>query len=129
MDPEVFQLARKLQTKLERINVQEDRDTFLWVHGFLVALVDRIEALIPTLRTERLKKSPKADLDEARRILNELTRKMSLSDESDSLEQIERELGGLDPEGTACVPAKRKPGPKGLSGGAALPLPDNDLKM
>ena len=34
MDPEVFQLARQLQTKLERIKVQEDRDTFLWVHGF-----------------------------------------------------------------------------------------------
>ena len=45
MDPVVFQLARQLQTKLERINVQEDRDTFLWVHGFLVAVVDRIEAM------------------------------------------------------------------------------------
>jgi hypothetical protein len=92
MDPEVFRLARQLQTKLERINVQGDRDTFLWVHGFLVGLVDRIEASIPTLKTERLKTSSNADLDEARRILNELTLKMGLSDEPDSLEQIEREL-------------------------------------
>jgi hypothetical protein len=54
---------------------------------------------------------------------------MGPSDEPDSLEQIERELGGPESDESAGVPARRKPGPKGLTGGAALPLPDSDLKM
>jgi hypothetical protein len=36
------------------------------------------------------------------------------------------ELGGAE---DAPVPVTRKPGPKGLRGGAAVPLPGEDLPM
>jgi hypothetical protein len=55
------------------------------------------------LRLKKIKTSSKADLDEAKRLLKQLLLKMGLSDEPDSLEQIERELGGLDPGNTVGV--------------------------
>jgi hypothetical protein len=73
MDQQVFELARQFQTKLERIDAQADRDSFIWAHGFLIGLIDRIETSIPTLRAIRLQTSSKADLYEAKRILSELT--------------------------------------------------------
>jgi len=64
----------------------------------------------------------KRDLDKASRILKKLTSKMGLEEDSDSLERIARELDGEDPPTAGPgVRAKRKPGPKGLSGGVALP--------
>ena len=51
-----------------------------------------------------------------------------LPDDTDRLEQIERELEDEDPDHAVGVPAKKKPGPKGLVGGVALPLPGSDSK-
>jgi hypothetical protein len=133
MDQQVFELTRQLQARLGRIDIQADRDTFVWIHGFLVGLIDQIETSMPHLKTPSAQKSAMANvmgnLAEAHRTLNELTLKMGVSDNPDSLEQIERELGGTDPDNLAGVPSRLKPSPKGLSGGVALPLPDSDFKM
>jgi hypothetical protein len=93
------------------------------VHGFLITLVEQIEKSIPALTLKRTRSS-ESDLDEAERIINGLNMKFGRLDEPDSLERIETELEGSGPDDPAGVPAKRKPGPKGLSGGAALPLPE-----
>jgi hypothetical protein len=123
LDQDVIELARQLQLRLQRIDPRADRATFEWAHGFLITLVEQIERSIPALTLKRISSS-KSDLDEAERILKELRIKFGRLEEPDSLERIEKELEGLDPDDPAGVPAKRKPGPKGLSGGAALPLPE-----
>jgi hypothetical protein len=123
MDQDVIELARQLQLRLQRIDPRADRATFEWVHGFLITLVEQIEKSIPALTLKR-RRSSESDLDEAERIINGLSAKFGRLDEPDSLERIEKELEGSGPDDSAGVPAKRKPGPKGLSGGAALPLPE-----
>lgn len=52
---------------------------------------------------------------------------IDLRDDPDSLERIEKELGDPGLDELPAVPAKRKPGPKGMSGGAALPLANNGV--
>src|ERR1700722_11130413 len=128
MDQQLFELARQLQTKLERIDPEMERDTFEWAHDFLIRFIDRIETSVPALKVKRLQMSARADMNEASRILKKLTLDMGLPDDLDSLEQIERELGA-DPDEGVGVPAKQKPRPKGSSGGAALPLPNSDFKI
>ena len=83
---------------------------------------------MPTLREKREKAEAKADREEVERRLKEMRLEGDLPDDPDSLEQIERELEDEDPDHPVGVPAKRKPGPKGLTGGVALPLPESDSK-
>lgn len=123
MDQDVIELARQLQLRLQRIDPRADRATFEWAHGFLITLVEQIEKSIPALTYKRISSS-ESDLDEAERIINGLSVKFGRLDEPDSLERVEKDLEGSEPGDPAAVPAKRKPGPKGLSGGAALPLPE-----
>jgi hypothetical protein len=129
VDQPIIEIAQQLQSRLERLDPQTDRDTLIWAHGFLTGLVNGIRARVPEFTTlsHRLT-SVKEDLHEAKRILQELDSRSAhrLTDDPDSLERIERELE--DP-GDAPVPARPKPGPKGLSGGAAAPLPESDLTM
>jgi hypothetical protein len=66
----------------------------------------------------------------SRRALKKLREMKLMSDEPDSLERLLDDLDESGPAETSGVPANRKPGPKGLSGGVALPLPtDTDYKM
>jgi hypothetical protein len=123
MDQRVIELATHLQAALLRIDPQGGRETLEWAHGFLIALIERIEKSVPGLTLKRVRASD-SNLDEAERILDELALKIGLADGPDSLEQIEKELGDPGLDDAPGVPAKRKPGPKGLSGGAALPLPE-----
>ena len=76
--------------------------------GFLIALVEQIEKSMSALTLKRIS-SCESDLDEAERIANQLSMKFNRLDEPDSLEQIERELQGSDPDDPAGVPAKRSP--------------------
>jgi hypothetical protein len=126
MDPRVFELARRLQAQLTRIDEQAEREAFQSVHGLLIELIARLEAAMPALREKRERAEAKADREEAKRLLKEMELEGDLPDDTDSLEQIERELEDEDPDHPVGVPAKRKPGPKGMAGGVALPLPDND---
>jgi hypothetical protein len=126
MDPQVFDLARQLQAKLAQINERADRDAFHSVHGMLIKLVDGIETAMPELREKREKDGAKADREKVKRLLKKMKLEGDLPDDPDSLEQIARELAGEDPDHPVGVPAKRKPGPKGLTGGVALPLPESD---
>ena len=120
MDEQLITLGQQLQSRIERLEAHADEGTLLWVHSFLRDLIDRMETATPELKAKRLRR----DLNEASRILNELTSKMVLERFPDSLEQTERALGGEEPYAAGpAVPAKRRPGPKGLSGGVALPLP------
>jgi hypothetical protein len=66
----------------------------------------------------------------SRRLLRKLRETTLLGDDPDSLERLLNDLGESGPTETSGVPANRKPSPKGLSGGVALPLPtDTDYKM
>ena len=96
------------------------------VHGLLIELIDGLETAMPALRAKREKAEAKANQQEAARLLKEMKLAGDLPDEPDILEKIKRILGDEGPGDPVGVPAKRKPGPKGLSGGVALPLPDSD---
>jgi hypothetical protein len=124
MDQQVTELAQQLQARLQGLDPRVDRETFEWAHTFVSNLVAQIEKAIPALSLKRIN-SAESDLDEAERLPNELRSRLGERDEPDSLEEIERELGS-GPEHPTGVPAKRKPGPKGRSGGVALPLPHGD---
>jgi predicted nuclease with TOPRIM domain len=128
MDPQILKLARELQAELSPINDQTEVDRLESIHGKLIELMDCLEAALPKLREKRKKAETKVDLAEAMRRLRELTSNLDLPEGKDSLEQIIRELRGDDPADPVGVPAKKKPGPKGLTGGVALPLPDSDSK-
>lgn len=129
MDESASNLAQQLQLRLKQIDPISDRTTYEWLHGFLVALVKQIEKSIPTLALKQRSPS-KLDRGEVERRAKELLAEFGrLDDAADSLEWIERELEGPEPDDPAAVPAKRKPGPKGLSGGVAVPLPHNDVDM
>lgn len=129
MDERVYEIAHRLQTSLERIDPQADRDTLIWAHGFLAGLLNQLQARVPEVKVRRKRPSwAKDDREESQRLTSELLERAArlMKDDPDSLEKIERELG--EP-GAAPVSAKRKPGPKGLIGGVALPLPESDLTM
>ena len=124
MDEPIINLAQQLELRLKQINPLADRATFEWVHGFLIALTDWIEKSIPALASKP-RSSSESDWGELKRLAKEMQAKLNDLDDLDSLERIERELEGPESGDPAAVPSKRKPGPKGLSGGAALPLPDH----
>lgn len=126
MDPQLFKLARQLQTKLAQIDDQANPDAFESVHGLLIEFIDCIETAIPGLKAQRLLAEIKANRQEATRLLKEMKLGRELPDERDIIEKIKRLLGDEGPGDPVGVPAKRKPGPKGLTGGVALPLPDSD---
>jgi len=128
MDPQVFELARQLENKLALMDEQTEPGTYESVHSLSIKLIACLEAAMPTLREKREKAEAKADREEVERRLKEMRLEGDLPDDPDSLEQIERELEDEDPDHPVGVPAKRKPGPKGLTGGVALPLPESDSK-
>src|SRR4051794_23331264 len=103
MNQDVFALARQLQKKLDQVNPEADRDTFVWIHGFLIGLINRVESAIPALGIESPLAFSPADRAEDRRLASQLALE-SLPDEPDSLDEIERELAGEDPDGTPGVP-------------------------
>jgi hypothetical protein len=129
MNGQVLHLARRLQAMLEDVDPQKDRDTLVWAHGLLTGLVDHIQNRIPELAKSASALKTTSDLrEESKQILAELKSvETGFKDDrgSDSLDEIEREMEGPD---DAPVPSKRKPGPKGLSGGTAVPLPDRNLQ-
>jgi hypothetical protein len=125
MNGKLLHDAQRLQRALQSFKPDEDRDTLVWAHGFLTAIVKNIEAQVPDLMTTSIV------LDETRAQLDELLRKAGersviAKRDLDSLEEIQENLD--DPDGSP-VPVKLKPGPKGRSGGATAPLPESDLPM
>ena len=107
-------------------NEEADSDLFESVHGLLIELIDGLETAMPALRAKREKAEAKANQQEAARLLKEMKLAGELPDERDIIENIKRILGDEGRGDPVGVPAKRKPGPKGLTGGVALPLPDSD---
>jgi hypothetical protein len=114
MDPKLFKLARQLQTKLSRIDDQADSDAFDSVHALLIEFIGCIENAIPGLKAQRLLAQAKVNREEATRLLKEMKLGRELPDERDIIEKIKRILGDEGPGDPVGVPAKRKPGPKGI---------------
>jgi hypothetical protein len=106
MDPQLFALARQLQTKLARINEEADSDLFESVHGLLIELIDGLETAMPALRAKREKAEAKANQQEAARLLKEMKLAGDLPDEPDILEKIKRILGDEGRGDPVGVPAK-----------------------
>jgi hypothetical protein len=125
MDKIVVTLAEQLQLRLKQIDPASDRTTYRCAHGFLAALLKDVEKLIPSLPSNQRIFS-KSDRNEVERKAKELLAELERLDDTDSLERLERELGGPEPDAPAGAPVKRKPGPKGVSDGVALPLPDQE---
>jgi hypothetical protein len=123
MNGRVVSAAKRLQGNLEAIDPVKDRDTLVWAHGFLSGLVEFVQSRVPDLMSASMFLQMSSE-DLA--VLN--TQSATDRGDPDSLERIERELNGEDPD-DAPVPAKRKPGPKGLSGGASVRIPDSKLPM
>ena len=109
MDGKVLHAAQQLRKQLESLDPQQDRDTLVWSHGFLTGLVKHLESSLPDLMTSKtLLESLRADLD--------------------SMLQSKK-FDDFDESGDAPVLAPLKPGPRGLIGGAVVPLPDNEPPM
>lgn len=125
MDESAINLAEQLQLRVKQLDPVSERSTYRWLHGFLTALVKEVEKSIPALAPQP-PGSSKSKKEELEQKVKELLADLDRSDDPDSLERIEQELEGPEPDNPAGVPAKRKPGPKGLSGGAALPLPESN---
>jgi hypothetical protein len=122
MNGRVQDAAERLHRLLEQADPVKDRDTVVWALGFLSALVTRLELRVPDLFDESTLRGRAAEaMDRLRKQFPDAFKE--LGKDPDSLEQIERELSGDEP-GDAPVPARRRPGPKGLSGGAAVPFPE-----
>jgi hypothetical protein len=111
MDGKLLHAAEQLRKQLNLLD-DHDRDSFVWLHGYLTSVVQDLESRLPDLMTS------KTLLDTLKARLASLP--SGRFDEPDSLDLLNDELGD------APVPAKLKPGPKGLSGGAIAPLPDNE---
>jgi len=116
MDGRILAMTERLESALSRIDVNQDRDTLVWAHGFLSSVLKGIERQIP-------------DLTSSATLLQTLKEKIDFKENldsgaPDSLDDIEREM-----EGGPGVPATGKTGPKGRTGGTALPLPDGDRAM
>jgi hypothetical protein len=135
-------IAQELQTKLNSINPETDRASLIWAHGFLTSVVENIAAHIRELEVAK-KPTPIETIsklqEEARRLLDDMerrTEKCTCGDQSrrpsvqELLKRFRDELDDTNPTELSGVPAKITPGPKGLSGGVALPLPAyTDYKM
>jgi hypothetical protein len=80
--------------------------------------MEQIEKLIPASALKQLSSS-ESDWNELERLAKKARARLDRVDDPDSLERIERELEGHEPDDPAGVSARRKPGPKRLSGGAA----------
>jgi len=107
MDGRLLSLAERLQERIGSLDPLRDRDTLVWAHGFLSSIIKNIESEVPDFITAA-------------------TRHQSIREKLNSI-RFDRPQDGEDAAEDAGVPATRKPGPKGLSGGAALSLPDSDL--
>ena len=109
MDEKVLETARQLRAQLENVD-PEDYYTLAWSHGFLNSVIQYLESRLPDYMI------PKGTLENIRAVLDSMLQQLGNLDDSDE-------------PGDAPVPAKLKPGPKGLSGGAIAPLPDNELPL
>ena len=159
MNRDLFDIAQKLQAKLNSISPEVDPASLIWAHGFLTGLVENLASHIPELADSgpRDKSGTDPSLRRSRKFrgrqdgssiapsgvvhtanspstaagfLKELRDMQLMGDEPDSLERLMDELDQSDPTETTSVPANLRPGPEGLVGGVALPLPtDSDYKM
>lgn len=110
MDGTVFNAAQKLQRAIDKTT---DEQTLIWAHGFLTGVIKSIENRVPDLmNSNTLIQSLRADLDEMMRKDPRLFAGNGMDDAED-----------------APVPARNTRGPKGRSGGAAVPLPNPDQPM
>src|SRR5437867_228155 len=116
MDEEVLTLARRLQARLEGVDPLNDRDTLVWAHGLLTGIQSRI----PELSNRAMDRKTVSDSqEELKQILKELKARTGLEDDDmDSLDEIERELGGPDDARY----------PQGENPSTAVPL-DRDLPI
>jgi hypothetical protein len=83
MDKAIINLAQQLELRLKQIDPLADRATFEWIHGFLIALIERIEKSIPALAS----KPPsfcESDWDELQRMAKKVQAKL---DDLDDLRQ------------------------------------------
>jgi hypothetical protein len=118
----VLNIAQQLQNKLDAIDTGKDRDTPVWAHGFHTGVLNGIQTRLPDLiDSKTLRQSSRARLDELLQRIGELNSGVRAKDDLDSLDAFQRDL---DEPGAAPAPARPKPRPKGLSGGAAVPLPE-----
>ncbi|HYI95252.1 MAG TPA: hypothetical protein VEX68_17055 [Bryobacteraceae bacterium] len=112
MDGQLLHAAEQLRKRLKLLD-PHDRDSLVWLHGYLTSVIQDLESGLPDLMTSQTL------LDTLKARLASLP--LGRFDEPDSLDLLNDELGD------APVPAKLNPRPKGLSGGAIVPLPDNEL--
>jgi hypothetical protein len=119
MNQDLIAIAKRLQACIHAADPAKDRDSLVWALGFLTALLNSIETRIDE-RAGHLA-GIGASLDKARRVLAELEEKNRhrFGEDSDSLGEIAKELDDFGPD-DAPVPARRKPGPNGRTGGAAV---------
>jgi hypothetical protein len=117
MDGKILDLAERLQKSLRRLDETKDRDSLVWAHGFLKGMMNTIEDQLPDLMSSKTLLQKLTSMQEEFNVMQER--------HPDSLDDIERELGSDD----APIGVRTKPGPKGRSGGTAMPLPESDLPM
>ena len=123
MNGKIISISKRLQTVVEELDHSKDRDTLLWAHGFLTSLVTSIQVKLPELTSSQTQLEESGEnLRQSMAELNAESKK-ALKDDLDSLEKIARDLDD-SPGDDLPVPVNRKSGPKGRSGGAAVPLPD-----
>ena len=118
MDEKVQEIALQLRTQLENLD-PNDYDTLAWSHSFLRSVVHSLESRIPDYML------PRDSLKNVWPALASMVERGEF-DEPDRSEFLEDDS---DQPGDAPVPAKLNPGPRGLSGGAIVPLPDNELPL
>ena len=140
MDQELLDIAHRLQTKLTNISPDVDRASLIWAHRFLTNTLQILTARIPELLAQQ--KPTEIETistlqQESQRILDEIERRTAGRVEQgqnrpsvqELIRRIRDKLDDASPAEATGVPAKIKPGPKGLSGGVALPLPGIDYKI
>src|SRR5881296_544384 len=97
MDEEVLTLASSSPSQAG-VDPLNDRDTLVWAHGLLTGLADLIQGRISELSNRAMDRKTVSDSqEELKQILKELKARTGLEDDDmDSLDEIERELGGPD---------------------------------
>ncbi len=120
--------AEQLRRILEDLDPTTDRETLVWIHKLLGNFRTLVETKVPELMMASMREA-RERLNEAQKILDEVERRQGRVHREkpydDSLERMERDLD--DDPNIAPIMAKLKPGPKGLSGGVALPLPEGEM--